>query len=220
MWIVFLILVLTLGAAFVGLFLYGLIGTTSRLWQIGAAISESLRIDKERRPGERALNILCNLTIDAETREREDTHREELRAMADQYVVAMSEQDRLETLIITRRYVAHVLRSEHLDETYPTLETVRRAYRPPKTNDELNSFAQLVNLDEFTRVLPPYDEGSIWARGAAFKNAEIGRFLEELIRRHGSATPLMEVPEFSDLDFGLEARNPSSTDQSSPSCVI
>ena len=208
MWIVFLILVVTLGAAFVGLFLYGLIGTTSWLWQIGAAISESLRIDKERRPGERALNILRNLTIDAETREREDTHREELRAMADQYVVAKSEQDRLETLTLTRRYVAHILQRGHLDETNPTLEIVRRAYRPPVTIGELNSFAQLVKLEEFTRVIPPYDEGSVWARGAALKSAEIERFLDELIRRYGSATPLAEMPEFSDLDLGREERNP------------
>ena len=79
--------------------------------------------------------------------------------MADQYVVAKSEQDRLETLALTRRYIVQVLRSEHLDEADPTLETVRRAYRPPKTIGELNSFAQLVNLEEFTRVLPPTTRG-------------------------------------------------------------
>ena len=132
--------------------------------------------------------------------------------MADQYVVAKSEQDRLETLTLTRRYIVHVLRSEHLDEADPTLETVRRVYRPPKTIGELNSFAQLVKLDEFTRVLLPYDEGSVWARGAAHRIAEIGRFLDELVSRHGSAAPLTEVPEFADLISGLETRNPSFTD--------
>jgi hypothetical protein len=79
--------------------------------------------------------------------------------MADPYVVAKSEQDRLETLTLTRRYIVHVLRCEHLDEADPTLESVRRAYRPPKTIGDLYSFAQLVNLEEFTRVLPPATRG-------------------------------------------------------------
>jgi hypothetical protein len=209
MWIVFLILVVILGAAFVGLFLYGVIGTTSWLWQIGAAITETFRTDKSARPSERALNTIRTLTIDADTREREDTHRQQLHAMADQYVVEKREQDRLETLTLTHRYVAHVLISSgHVDATNLTLETVRRAYRTPRTIGELNSFAQLVHLDEFTRVLLPYDEGSVWARGAALRIAEIGQFLDELIRLHGSAMPVTEVPEFANLVPGLDTRNP------------
>jgi len=210
MWIVFLALVVVVGVALLGLFLYGVIGTSSWLWQIGAAITESLRIDKEKPRGERAANVLRNLLIDPETRDREDTHRQELRTMADQYMAVKSEQDRLETLALSRRYVAHVLQSEHLDEPNPMLETVRRSFRPPKTIGELNSFAQLVKLDEFTRVLLPYDEGSVWARGAAQRIAEIGRFLDELISRHGSATPLTSVPEFADL-----VRGPTESEHSS-----
>jgi hypothetical protein len=81
--------------------------------------------------------------------------------------------------------------------------------------EEDRRIEQFCSARQFRRVHPrssPYDEGSVWARGAALKNAAIGRFLEELICRHRSAMPLAEVPEFSDLDLGPEERNPSFTD--------
>jgi hypothetical protein len=176
MWILGLILV----GAFVGLLLYGVIGTASWFWQIGEAIFESIRIknDISRRKAE----------FDAKQPVFEAQRRESRRVAT----------------ILTQRFVAHVLSTKKDDGRLWTLETAHRAWRQPRTVAEMRTLAESVGLSEFYEYDAYAIEMNSFSEDAALLEygtmlGQIDLRLQELIRENGSAKRLFDLPEFADV---------------------